>query len=121
MIAKAFRWLDRACLPLMGVLSALVALLNYHATHNFQHDREAPGVQGAHSPRLQPGRCDAELSDPTDLSDVGLWLVLLLTTSKPVLIALQIAVGLCAVWCLLSALDAIELLDRWSMGHCASC
>jgi hypothetical protein len=42
--------------------------------------------------------------------------VLLLTTSKPALIALQIAVGLCAVWCLLRALDAIALLDRWSMA-----
>jgi hypothetical protein len=42
--------------------------------------------------------------------------VLLLTTSKPALIALQIGVGLCAVWCLLRALDAIALLDRWSMA-----
>jgi hypothetical protein len=34
-IDRLFRWLDRACLPLMTLLSALVALLNYYATHNF--------------------------------------------------------------------------------------
>ena len=34
-MTKAARWLDRACLPTMAVLSALVAVLNYHALHDF--------------------------------------------------------------------------------------
>ena len=42
--------------------------------------------------------------------------VLLLTTSKPLLIALQIAVALGAAWYLFAAIDAIDLLDRWSMA-----
>jgi hypothetical protein len=100
----------------MGVLSALVALLNYHATHNF-HTIEKHLV---FRERILHGFSPADVMPsypiPPTFPMWGYGWVLLLTTSKPVLIALQIAVGLCAVWCLLSALDAIELLDRWSMG-----
>jgi hypothetical protein len=42
--------------------------------------------------------------------------VLLLTTSKPLLIALQIVVALCSVWYLLRVLERSALLNAWSMA-----
>jgi hypothetical protein len=116
MIDRIAGWLDRACLPLMAAGSALVALLNFHATHNF-HTIEKHLVFRT---RILHGFSPADVMPsypiPPTFPMWGYGWVLLLTTSKPALIALQIAVGLCAVWCLLRALDAIALLDRWSMA-----
>jgi hypothetical protein len=115
-IDRLFRWLDRACLGLMTLLSALVALLNYYATHNF-HTIEKHLV---FRERILHGFSPADVMPgypiPPTFPMWGYGWVLLLTTSKPVLIGLQIAVGLCAVWCLLRALDAIALLDPWAMA-----
>ena len=116
MIDRITGWLDRACLPLMAAGSALVALLNYHAAHNF-HTIEKHLVFRA---RILHGFSPADVMPsypiPPTFPMWGYGWVLLLTTSKPALIALQIGAGLCAVWCLLGALDAIALLDRWSMA-----
>ncbi len=115
MINRAFGWIDRACLPLMGVLSVLVALLNYHAEHIF-HTIDKHLV---FRERILHGFAITDVPSypiPPTFPMWGYGWVLLLTTSKPVLIGLQIAAGLCAVWYLLRVLDAIVLLDRWSMA-----
>jgi hypothetical protein len=97
----------------MGALSALVALLNYHAEHNF-HTIEKHLV---FRERILHGFSITDVPSypiPPTFPMWGYGWVLLLTTSKPLLIGLQIAAALGAVWCLLRALDAIGLLDPWS-------
>lgn len=115
MTSTLFRWLDRACLPLMGVLSALVALLNYHALHNF-HTIEKHLV---FRERILHGFSIADVPSypiPPTFPMWGYGWVLLLTTSRPLLISLQIAIALCSVWYLLRVVEAIALLNAWSMA-----
>jgi len=111
-MTRIFTWIDRACLPLIGVLSVTMAMLNYYAVHNF-HTIEKHLV---FRERILHGFSPADVMPgypiPPTFPMWGYGWVLLLTTSKPALIALQIAVGLCAVWCLLRALEAVALLNR---------
>jgi hypothetical protein len=113
-MTKAGRWLDRACLPLMAVLSALVAALNYYALHNF-HTIDKHLV---FRERILHGFSTADVVPsypiPPTFPMWGYGWVLLLTTNKPLLIALQIAVALCSARYLLRVFDAIALLGPWS-------
>jgi len=115
-MSNALRRLDRACVPLMAVLSALVALLNYHALHNF-HTIEKHLV---FRERILHGFSTADVvasyQIPPTFPMWGYGWVLLLTTNKPLLIALQIAVALGSAWYLVRVLEAIALLGPWSMA-----
>ncbi|MGH9141048.1 MAG: hypothetical protein ACRD2I_07895 [Vicinamibacterales bacterium] len=110
-MTRAFRWLDRACLPLMGSLSALIALLNYYALHDF-HTIDKHLV---FRERILHGFSTADVVPsypiPPTFPMWGYGWVLLLTTNKPLLIALQVAVALASVWYLLRAIDAGGVLE----------
>lgn len=115
-MTRIFTWIDRACLPLIGVLSVTMAMLNYYAVHNF-HTIEKHLV---FRERILRGFATTDVVPsypiPPTFPMWGYGWVLLLTTSKPLLIVLQIAVALCSVWLLMRALESTGLLERWSMA-----
>ena len=107
-------WIDKACLPLMGAVSAFVALLNFRAQHNF-HTIEKHLV---FRERILHGFAVTDVVPsypiPPTFPMWGYGWVLLLTTNRVLLIALQIAVALFSAWFFLRVLDECSLLNRWS-------
>jgi hypothetical protein len=107
-------WVNRAFLPLMGVMSGFVAVLNFRAAHDF-HTIEKHLV---FRERILHGFAVTDVVPsypiPPTFPMWGYGWVLLLTTNKVLLIALQIALALWSVWFLLKVIDEIDLLNRWS-------
>jgi hypothetical protein len=98
----------------MGVMSVSIALLNFRAQHNF-HTIEKHLV---FRERILHGFATTDVMPsypiPPTFPMWGYGWVLLLTTNKLLLIALQIAVALCSAWYFLRVLDEFTLLNRWS-------
>ena len=107
-------WIERACLPLMGVMSASITLLNFRA----QHDFHTITKHLVFKERILHGFATTDVMPsypiPPTFPMWGYGWVLLLTTNKLLLIALQIAVALFSVWFFLRILDEFSLLNRWS-------
>ena len=113
-MTPAEKWIDRLYLPLMGVMSVAITLLNIRATHTF-HTIEKYLV---FRERILHGFATTDVlpsyPKPPTFPMWGYGWVLLLTTNKAVLLALQIAVALFSVWYLLKVLDELNLLNRWA-------
>jgi hypothetical protein len=111
---RAEKWVDRLYLPLMGVMSVAVTLLNIRATHTF-HTIEKYLV---FRERILHGFATTDVMPsyptPPTFPMWGYGWVLLLTTNKAALLTLQIAVALFSIWYLLRVLDEFNLLNRWS-------
>jgi hypothetical protein len=111
---RAEAWVDRLYLPLMGVMSLAITLLNIRATHTF-HTIEKYLV---FRERILHGFATTDVMPsypiPPTFPMWGYGWVLLLTTNKAVLLTLQIAVALFSVWYLLKVLDEFNLLNRWA-------
>ena len=113
-MSRAEKWVDRLYLPLMGVMSVAVTLLNIRATHTF-HTIEKYLV---FRERILHGFATTDVMPsyptPPTFPMWGYGWVLLLTTDKAVLLTVQIAVALFSIWYLLRVLDEFSLLNRWS-------
>jgi hypothetical protein len=111
---RVFTWTDRVCLPLMTVVAAATTALNYYAAHNF-HTIEKHLVfrerilHGFATTDVMPG-----YPIPPTFPMWGYGFVLLLTTNKLLLIALQVAVALFSAWYFLRVVDQSGLVDEWS-------
>jgi len=111
---RVFAWTDRACLPLMTVAAAVTTALNYYAAHNF-HTIEKHLVfrerilHGFATTDVVPG-----YAIPPTFPMWGYGFVLVLTTNKLLLIALQFAVALFSAWYFLRVVDESGLVDEWS-------
>ena len=107
-------WTDRACLPLMILAAAVTTVLNYYAAHNF-HTIEKHLV---FRERILHGFATTDVMPdyaiPPTFPMWGYGFVLLLTTNKLLLIALQSAVALLAAWYFLRVVDESGLVDEWS-------
>ena len=107
-------WIDRVCLPLMTIMSAFIALLNFRAKHEF-HTIEKHLV---FKERILHGFATSDVMPsypiPPTYPMWGYGWVLLLTTNKLLLIALQMAVAIFSAWYFLRVLDECNLLNRWS-------
>ena len=95
---EVFAWSERACLPLMTVAAAATTALNYYAAHNF-HTIEKHLV---FRERILHGFATTDVVAsypiPPTFPMWGYGFVLLLTTNKLLLIALQFAVALFSAW-----------------------
>jgi hypothetical protein len=104
------RWIERASLPLMLVVSAAIGVLNFYARHEF-HTIEKHLV---FRERILHGFAVTDVVPsypiPPTFPMWGYGWVLLLTTNKVLLIALQMAVAVSAAWYLLEVLDDTDLL-----------
>jgi hypothetical protein len=111
---RPVEWIDKWYLPLMGVMSVAVTLLNIRATHTF-HAIEKYLV---FRERILHGFATTDVvpsyPTPPTFPMWGYGWVLLLTTNKAVLLGLQIVVALFSVWYLLEVLDEYKLLNRWA-------
>ncbi len=107
-------WIDAAWLPLAALISAAIAVLNIRAEHRF-HTIEKHLV---FKERILHGFATTDVMPsyptPPTFPMWGYGWVLLVTTNKVVLIGLQMAVALCAVWYFFRVVDRSGLLDRWS-------
>ena len=102
--------LRAAWVPAAAVVSAAIAVLNYHAVHLF-HTIDKHLV---FRDRILRGFATDYTALPPTFPMWGYGWVLLLTTSAPWLIALQMAVALFAAWYFVRALAAAGALDRFS-------
>jgi hypothetical protein len=104
--------IDRAYLPLMAIGSAIIAGLNFNAYHGF-HTIEKHLV---FRERILHGFAITDVMPsyptPPTFPMWGYGWVLLLTTNKAALIAIQIAVALFSAWHLLRTLDEFTSLHR---------
>jgi hypothetical protein len=109
---RLVEWIERACLPLMTVGSAVIAILNFRAYHGF-HTIEKHLV---FRERILHGFAVTDIvptyPTPPTFPMWGYGWVLLLTTNKAALIAIQIAVALFSAWHLLRTLDEFTDLHR---------
>src|SRR5262245_22386115 len=105
-------WIDRGSVLFMAAGSVAIAILNFHAYHGF-HTIEKHLV---FRERILHGFAVTDVvpnyPTPPTFPMWGYGWVLLLTTNKAALIALQIAVALFSAWHLLRTLDEFTSLHR---------
>jgi hypothetical protein len=103
-------WIERATLPLMLIMSAAIAVLNFYARHDF-HTIDKHLV---FRERILHGFAVTDVLPsypiPPTFPMWGYGWVLLLTTNKVLLIALQMTVAVSAAWYLLKVIDDTDLL-----------
>jgi len=104
-------WLDRLYLPLMAALSVFVAVANFHAQHIFHTIDKHLVFRARILHGFDTGVVVPSYPIPPTFPMWGYGFVLVLTTNKALLIALQIAVALFSVWYLLRVLDELRLVD----------
>src|ERR1041385_6656220 len=111
---RLFLWADRLWLPLMTIAAAVTTSLNYYAAHNF-HTIEKHLV---FRERILHGFATTDVVPsypiPPTFPMWGYGFVLLLTTNKLLLIAIQFAVALFSVWYFLKVVDESGLVNEWS-------
>jgi hypothetical protein len=114
MKTQVFAWTDRAYLPLMTVAAAVTTALNYYAAHNF-HTIDKHLV---FRERILHAFATTDVMPsypiPPTFPMWGYGFVLLLTTNKLLLIAIQFAVALFSVWYFLRVVDESGLVNAWS-------
>jgi hypothetical protein len=107
-------WMEAAWLPLTVLMAVTVAVLNAHAAHNF-HTIEKHLVfrerilHGFATTVVMPG-----YPTPPTFPMWGYGWVLLLTTNKMLLIALQLAVAIGTMWYFMRVVERSAAFNRWA-------
>jgi hypothetical protein len=108
-------WIEKACIPLMAVVSVAIALLNFYAPHSF-HTIEKYVV---FKERIVHGFAITDVvpsyPTPPTFPMWGYGWVLLLTTNKAVLISIQIVVALFSASYFFKTIKRSGLLNSWSI------